>query len=189
MKKLIIPIMLILLILPSVGISDEEALPYAYVKTDYWGKYYFKMMPDDKSFDYDNKGSGALYKVNAEGPDKVLWITNGWYAFEVYVSSDGIYLVRLGNWPRGYEPSKNQLAIAFYNNGNLIKSYSTLDLIKDLSAVKPSISHYFYYKKVFGFVGGISHRFSLITVDNIEYIFDVSNGEIVSQENIKNSSK
>lgn len=175
--------------LPSVCMSDEEALPYAYVQNSYWGKYYFKMLPGDKSFDYDNKGSGALYKVNAEGPDKLLWTTNRWYAFQVYISSDGMYLVRLGNWPRGHEPSKSHLAIAFYKKGKLIKSYSTLDLIKDLSVIRPTVSHYSYYKKVNGFVGEISYRFSLVTVDDIEYIFDVSNGEIVSQKNIENQSK
>lgn len=189
MKKLIIPIIFILLMLPSVCMSDEEALPYAYVKTDYWGKYYFKMLPGEKRFDYDNYGSGALYEVSADGSNKLLWTTRGWYAFQVYISPDGMYLVRLGNWPRAYKPSKDHLAIAFYKNGKLIKSYSTLDLIKDLSAVRPSVSHYSYYKKIIGFIGDISYRFSLITIDNIEYIFDISNGGIVSQKNIESPSK
>lgn len=109
------------LLAPSLVRADSEAMPRAYVTSDYFGRHYFKMIPGDEAYNYDTKGSGELYRVNAKGPDEKLWTTEGWYAFEVYLSVDGIYLVRMGNWPRGHKPSKGQLAIAFYKKANLLK--------------------------------------------------------------------
>ena len=38
------------------------------------------------------------------------------------------------------------------------------------------ISHYSYLKKIVGFEEPYNYRFTIQTVDNIEYVFDASNG-------------
>lgn len=112
----------------------------------------------------------------------MLWTTTDWYAFKVYLSADGQYLVRLGNLPRGRRPAADHLAVAFYKNGQLLKSYSTLDLIKDVSAVRASVSHYAFYTgaPVFTstYAGG---AFTLTSVDKMTYTFDITTGDIVPQ--------
>ncbi len=163
--------------------ADEEASQYAYVKSSSGGRYYFKMIPE---VPYNRtKGKGILYAVSGDQSDKVLWRVNGWYAFDTYISHDGRYLVRLGNWPRGRKPSHKHLGIAFYDKGTLIKKYSTKDLIKNPSAIMISISHYQFLAKVLGFEPIYSYRFKIRTVDKIEYIFDVTKGTIISQKKVK----
>ena len=163
--------------------ADDEAGPYAYVVTAQWGRYYFKMSPDPKDpYDHE-KGVGVAYSVSPKGVDQELWKTEGWYAFQTYLSSDGRHLIRLGNWPRGHAPSKDHLAVAFYEDGKLLKAHSTLDLIRNLSKVRPSVSHYQYYKVTPNFKPN-PQDFSLITVDDIEYTFDIKTGKITHQKQL-----
>ncbi len=181
MKSIIV--MILLLTVLSTLWADKEAPQYVYVKSSSGGKYYFKMIPEA---DYDRtKGRGLLYAVTKKGSDKVLWKVNGWYAFQTYISYDGRYLIRIGNWPRGRVPSHKHLGIAFYDKGKLIKKYSTKDIVKNFPPVTPSESHYRVLKKVLGFESPYSHRFIIRTVHKIEYTFDVTHGKLVSQKKVK----
>jgi hypothetical protein len=114
-----------------------------------------------------------------------MWRTSGWYSYQTYISRDGKYLVRLGNWPRGEGPSEKHLGIAFYKKGKLLKSYSTRELIKNVSLVPRSASHYRFLKEVEGFDPPTSLQFVIKTVDNVRYVFDVQNGEITSRKQIE----
>ncbi|MEK7880662.1 MAG: hypothetical protein AAB210_02045 [Deltaproteobacteria bacterium] len=181
-------IVLFVLISCSPSAADKEARPYPYVATANNGRFYFKMSPDpnDPNAQWDlGKGYGTLFEINNDGTEKALWKVEGWYAFTTYISNDGKYLVRMNIWPGGQEPSDEHLAIAFYKNGKLLKSYSTKDLIKNPSVIRPMISHYSYLKKIVGFEEPYNYRFTIQTVDNIEYVFDASNGMIVSRKNLQ----
>ena len=172
-------IALLILFLSAYAWADSEAPPYPYVTTAEYSRYYFKMIPSDQ---YDReKGSGICYEATVDNKDKVLWKSNGWYSFEVYLSNDGMYLVRMGNWPRGHELSAQHLAIAFYKEGKLLKSYSTKDLVKNSSAIQVTVSHYFWKDKAPVF-HAYEKRFQLVTIDKIEYVFDITNGEIISKK-------
>lgn len=181
---LILP--LIFLLSPGSLWADSEAMPGAYVEASVGGKYYFKMIPDEKNpFNREN-GHGILFKVNPKGPDEVVWETDGWYAFNVHIHFKGEYLVRMGDWPRGHQPADEDLGIAFYNKGKLIKKYSTKDLVKDVTVIRPSVSHYSYLKEIKGFVNRYSNIFIITSLDNIEYQFDVATGKIVSEKQLNN---
>ena len=159
--------------------ADKEPRQLTFVKSAEGGRYYFKMIADD---DYDrSKGRGKLYQVSSEGKDKVLWETKGWFAFDLYISYDGNYLARLGNWPRGRKPSHKDLGIAFYKNGKLIKYYSTVDLVQNLSKIEKTKGHYSYLKKVLGFTSTYDYMFQIVTIDNILYTFNVSDGSVISR--------
>lgn len=160
--------------------GDDEASQVAYVVAGRYGRCYFKMVPDPKARYDPRRGQGYAYEVSDKGPDKLLWQTAGWYAHRTAISVWGRYLVRLGNWPRGHKPSNDHLGIAFYDRGKLIKRYSTKELIKDLSKVEPSVSHYEFLKKVVGFLPNSDRLFRIVAVDGKRWTFDVTNGKIVS---------
>lgn len=83
------------------------------------------------------------------------------------------------------------LASAFYDGGKLVKSYSTLDLLKDFAAVPRSVSHYqfvgqgstsFYDdKKAADVRSGQDALFRLPLVDGTTCVFNVADGRLVSQ--------
>ena len=163
--------------------GDEERAPYPYVITDIWGSFYFKMIPAKNGYYEREKGIGVAYAVKSGESDKEIWRVDGWYSFETFLSHDGIYLVRLGNWPRGHKPDKNHVGVAFYKSGKLLKMYSTKDLIVNESKVQPSVSHYEYLNRVVkpGFVAGYGYQFQLTTVDNVKYVFNIKTGKVVSR--------
>lgn len=169
---------------PDTGVqADEEVAPYPYVTASEDGRCYFKMIPavDAEGRSDREKGSGAAFRVGAGGQDEELWRVEGWYAFKTELSRDGRYLVRIGNWPRGRMPSDDHLAIAFYDRGVLLKSYSTKDLIRSPEAVRPTVSHY-HFGRPLGFEPPPDERFRLQTVDGLLYTFDVTTGAIVSAD-------
>jgi hypothetical protein len=159
-----------------------EAAPYIAVAEG--GRFYFKMVPDKK-----REGTGTGYEVTSAGRDRRLWSVSGWFSFAVFLSEDGRYLVRLGDWPQGHKPSDEHLAVAFYDKGELLAQYSTKALIKNPGALRPSTDHYEYLmrRSPRGFIGtaaepyGIRHWFQLVTYDGIHYVFDRRTGEIVSE--------
>lgn len=159
--------------------ADMPAIPQAYIAAGDGGRYYFKMALCEQSRWDFSCATGAVYEVSESGPDRLAWSTSGWFAYTTYLSYDGQYLVRIGNWPAGYEPSFNDLAIAFYNRGKLLKQYSTKELIKDVSQVPASVSHYEFLHEVRGFYRNTTRFFTIVMVDGTEYTFDVSNGEVL----------
>jgi len=169
----------LLLIFTTLSAFADSVTEYAYVTASARGKYYFKMVPTRNS----KQGLGTLFEVNPNGEDKVIWKTEGWYSFAVYISENGEYLVRINVLPHGHELSDDHLAIAFYKKGELINSYSTKNLVKNPSAINRSIGSYKWLeKKIFA---PYANRLVIVTVDNIKYVFNVSNGSIVSQKRLE----
>lgn len=166
--------------------ADREAPPFPYIVQAEMGQFYFRMVP----------GKGYAYKLTNGKKDELLWKTEGWYSMRVFLASDGIHLVRLGDWPRGQRPTEKHLAVAFYKNGTLLKSYSTKDLIEDYSQVQKSISHYLYLMEGEDKLGLYSGRdkklrfydgvFKLTTIDGIEYKFNIETGKIKSKVKVNN---
>ncbi len=159
---------------------DEEVTPYPYVTSSEFGYVYFKMIPDTTEDLFKHKGFGRAYRTSIHQQDEYLWNTEGWYAFNTFISSQGEYLIRIGNWPRGHKPKAEDLAIAFYKHGKLLKKYSTEELIKDKSKVQHSVSHYDFLGEKPECLDYCTDSFRLVTVDRLEYIFDIKNGEILS---------
>jgi hypothetical protein len=144
----------------------------------------------DSPLSWDD-GYGAAYQVDVGEKDVLLWKTAGWYASRVFLAIDGQHLVRLGNWARGRTPNSDNLAIAFYADGKLIKSYSETDLIKDVSKAVATATHHSMWgrdpQRFIKFDGPIARRkddtqFELTTVDGIHYVFSVSDGSVLSAE-------
>jgi hypothetical protein len=167
---------------------DLEMAPTPYVVTSRFGWSFFKMSPDPSDPMDRDKGIGFAYKAAVGQADELLWQTSGWYAFTVFLDDSGKYLVRLGNSPRGDKPSAADLAVAFYESGKLVKSYSTADLVKDASKVLASVSHYAWLGEPAPDFSAQptmlaeNLEFRLRTTDGIEYVFDARTGAVISAE-------
>ncbi len=140
-------------------------------------------------------GYGTAYRIRNNGSDLLLWRTKGWYSSEVYLSHDGLSLVAMGLWNGGSEPRKEDLAVAFYTEGKLIKQYSTADLVKDKSKVMKSLSHYSWLARDVELLKRDNERdpeaelrvfpnntFRLKTCDGLVYFFDMATGEMLEKK-------
>ena len=167
--------------------ADSPRTPYPYIVTSAHGGVYFRMVPrPGRSSD----GFGIAYRIRDDGSDEELWRTQGWYSTEVFLSNDGEFLVAMGPWNGGTEPRKEDLAVAFYREGKVIKHYSTADLIKDKSKVMKSLSHYTWLARDAEMISGSkrdpeaelrvfsNNTFRLKTCDGLVYLFDMTTGEI-----------
>ena len=169
-----------LLLSSHMAYAESEARPEPMITTSQHGGYYFTMLPARSR---DQEAFGVAYQLQDDGTSKELWRVHGWFAFTVYLSNQGKYLVRMGNWARGSAVSDDDLAVAFYKNGVELHSYSTADLVKNSRKVERTIGHYMWlaYKQKHPMLSydGI---FYLKTIDGIEYQFDVTTGLITSDE-------
>lgn len=134
----------------------------------------------------------ACYNVDADGNLVERWRASGWYAREVYLSNSGEYLVRLGPWHRGAAPREGDLGVAFYKNGRLLIQYSVLDLVDDSADVLPTVSHYKWLARSAPereqnpdpnsiLKLEADEEFHLKTCDDIEYVFDIRTGRVLSK--------
>jgi hypothetical protein len=190
MKKFISIILGILFlgIMRYIAFADEPLTPHSYKKMVSAEKYIFVMLRDRTYL-----SGKALEKEELEMiyPHSGLYLNDGstvplwtidWYAFpsEVYLSSDGGYLVRMGPWPSlkgAREVNLEQLAVAFYEKGKLLQQYYILELVRNPEALPCSISHFEWCKEVS--FDDKTGQFTIITLDNQKYVFDISSGEII----------
>lgn len=164
--------------------ADLVGPPVPYVINSADGSHYFKMVPYPRDVWNKAKATGTLYKVRS-GKDKVIYRVSGWYSFQVFISNNGKYLIRMGDWPSG-TPTADHLAVAFYVDGQQKKSWSTLDLLKNPDMVPRSISHYRWLEKAdSSYI--LTEMFSVDTVEKVRITFDITNGEIKFTELVKDS--
>ncbi|MEK7433191.1 MAG: hypothetical protein AABZ74_08675 [Cyanobacteriota bacterium] len=171
---------ILIILISTFAWADTISSPHIYItKFEFRDNYYFKMIPGK---DFKDLGRGICYKITKNDTDEILWRTNGWYSYEVHLSQDGKYLVRMGDWPSGeFNLNSKDIAVAFYKEGNLLKMYYTSDLIKNPSSVHHSISHYQwrdYNEKNFNMK---NNKFYLSTIEGITYIFDITTGNILDK--------
>ncbi|MCA9398606.1 MAG: hypothetical protein KC618_02570 [Candidatus Omnitrophica bacterium] len=169
--------------LSSIGFADEEASNRTYVKSSEYGQFYVKSVPAES---YGLAGKTRVYWVKDE-QDQLLF-TYDWYSPELYIygfaPGSPVYVVKFGPWHRGHLANHNDLAIAFYKNDQLLKEYSTLDIVKDDKNVSTSVSHYTMFKKRMGFrrPWGNQIIFDVQTLDDKILSFNTETGELISQE-------
>ena len=197
----------LLLTLAAPSFADEEASAAPYITATPHGRFYFKMLPEG---DCEAGGRGGLYHVES-GADSLVYETSGWYSFKVFVSDEGQYLCRVGNSGRigdwyfkdkggdlksphnwiAHSP-KEQVALAFYDRGQPIKTYFVADLVEEKN-LQFSFSHYSFFKDVQFHTEalsdfqkeaagmGDSHGCWIIakTVDEATHVFDMRTGRRV----------
>jgi hypothetical protein len=171
-------ILLILLIgSPSKLPADTPALPFDYKQATANDEYVFVMLAPAEEGNIQDPTIRNRYPVSGlyrnNGFSIPEW-TVDWYAFQVFVSSDGRHLVRMGPWPTHPE----EFALAFYDRGKDIQSYKISELVKDFSKLPHSVSHFQWSKQIdFNDQAG---TLTIVTFDDQEYLFDVRSGTILS---------
>lgn len=171
----------------AVASADWPNVPSVWVTASDNGRSMFKMVPakskriDDKVVT-EREAFGVAYSVSEDGELKELWRAEGWYGYRGHLTNDGRYLVRLG--PPMQEGSiASDLAIAFYDQGKLLKEYKVGELLKDEQALVHTSSHYIWQPEKqtdpTGFFPGMNSHFHLVMADKTSYAFDVATGAIV----------
>lgn len=185
MLKKIIPLLLGFIIILLTGgkvFADSEVAPYSYKQITQDGKYVFVMLTSDKNEIKTNDGKTYMYSGLYENNNSTdpLW-TVDWYSYKVYISQDGEHAAKLGPWPRLGDDRKldlNQLAVAFYDKGNLLEEYYIKDLVIDTGRLPVSVSH-FQFSKEMNFDYS-TNELTFLTYDGSEYVFDISTGQITN---------
>ena len=165
--------------------SDKEApaKPFIITQDNLFETFYFKMIPEKSHYEngkliVEKEAWGKAFRLNDDGSDTELWSVYGWYSHQIFLAGESANnLVRIGNWSRGSEPEPDDLAIAFYQDGKLVKSYSTNDLIKDKTKVDVSVSHYRWLDS--HKMSWFKDHFTVKTLEGFTYKFNISSGEIV----------
>jgi hypothetical protein len=164
------------LFLHAQAFADSPAPPHDFKTVTENKKYVFVMLvPDGWAGQHDLKmrrvyKQSGLYKN--DGSSTPLWIVD-WYAFEVYPSSDGEHLIRMGPWAS----STDQLALSFHKKGKDIKSYRIKDLVRDDSKLGYSASHFLWWSELK--YDDTRTVLFLRTRDNRAYRFSAETGEIL----------
>lgn len=189
MRRTILTAILYATCLASV-FADSPSRPVPLVFVNRYGSdVMFSMIPAqyDASYKMTREAFGIASRLNEDGKFVELYRTSGWYSSEVLVSHDGKYLVRMGPWSPGHTPKKDHLAVAFYMNGKLLKSYSTVSLVKDPTKVMASVSHYMWQAPQNALSPGLDYdnKFKLQTIDGWTYEFDATTGDIKSETKTK----
>jgi len=189
--------------------ADSEIPPHTYRIVSKDKKYTFVMRQDSDARTYQlcRKGQPCLVSgeqietllvypksglYSNDAVPKPLW-TVDWYAYQVYLSADGVHVARMGPWAR-LSPSKTmlnqevakeelaQLAVAFYENGVMIKEYSIADVIKEKSRLPQSISHFMWYTSVT--FDDEQELLSITTTDNEKCTFDLKTGVLIERKSL-----
>jgi hypothetical protein len=174
---------LIVLVLPAVLAHADEPVPindYTVEVGD--GRHVFVMLaPDSRVIDeiQDDEiraiyASSGLYETG--DTKNALW-TVDWYAREVDITPDGKHMVRWGPWPsiEGY----HELALEFYENGILQKSYLVSDLVATPQKLPRTVSHLAW--KAEADFNAETGELYLRTENDEEYLFDVTTGDTIEK--------
>jgi hypothetical protein len=113
-------------------------------------------------------GQSGLYR---KGGGPALW-TVAWYSREVFPSSDGVHLARMGPLATSVEGT----AVSFYRKGQEIRRYRIADLVRDESRLKRSATFLHWRRDVS--YDDRSAIVSLTTLDERTYRFSLQTGDI-----------
>ncbi len=96
-----------------------------------------------------------------------------------------IQVVRFGPWTRGLKAKASDQAIAFYLDGRLLHSYSTLDIAGTPSNIDRSSNHYEVFDAVPGYERGPGmDLFRVHTFDGRLLSFDMDTGVLVRTDRV-----
>ena len=150
------------------------------------GQCFFTLLPGRSGRGpWTEEPFGRAYRLQRDGQIRELWRVEGWYSFhECFLSDDGRYLVRV------VEVARDDLTIAFYDRGDLLRQFSVSDLVgAEISGLgsmsrgrgldEPTAESSW---PIFELSAQGDNTFRMITTDRVAYAFDVTTGEIIPAE-------
>ena len=178
---------IILLLVMSLGLvkADSQAAPSPWVTTSADRRHLFKMMliePGQKIF------QGICYKIDHQGEFNEIWKTSPWYCGAGHLGPNGRYFVRWGHLASDSK-ELSDLAVAFYDKGELLKEYKVADLLQHPKSILRTVSHYSWGAFEMTTPDGIlDSSFHLTMIDGTTYLFDLETGEILKKGHDANAS-
>ena len=171
------------IVTPVLGDVERPNSPRVFV-SDYQ-ECYAKSVPVE---DYGDSGTTSIFRVQP-GNDRLIF-TYPWYSQQLYLRCllfspcpSNIQVVRFGPWARGSQAKASDLAIAFYLDGRLLRSYSTLDIAGTPSNIERSSNHYSVFDAVPGYERGPGmDLFRVHTFDGRLLSFDLDTGALVGTD-------
>lgn len=182
-KYLVFFITVILLIASGTSVKADSPAPYNdYLVYSDDGQHVFVMLVIPNEFgefslDHeirDQYPESGLYRI--DNPQEPIYKIH-WYAYYIEISPDGQYLIRWGDWPT--IGNYSDLALAFYDRGVLIKSYSVFDLVSWPPSLPKTASHYTWLAESEFNVEKL--ELYVLTQSDQEYLFDVSTGNVIRE--------
>ena len=168
----------------GLALADSEIPNSPIVASGDDGSCYAKSVP--ASID-GSKGFTRVYRVKA-GEDELV-TEYPWYALRLRLAcvDSNPVLIRIGPWPRGVGPSDEDLGIAFYRGGRMIRSHSTLDIAGNPPKFTSSASHYNVLSYEFRFEtdpSGWAYYFVAGLAQGGEVAFDAFSGHMVRSSSV-----
>jgi hypothetical protein len=176
----------LLAVAPTASV-DSPASPTPQVVASESGEAFVRFdLPGDKPWD-ESRCRITAFEVGLDGKDHEIWRTEGWYAFKCWLSHDGHLLARLGPWSFGSEPEDTDLAVAFYQDGRLLRAWSTRELVQDDSRVERTVSHYVWLRSSNFEETWNKSVLTIETLDDLRWTFDLATGEVVGREHVSHA--
>lgn len=184
MKRVFLYLSFLLHLSGSFSLGSSIAPPYPYKVVTNNGRYVFYMLPrryrpSPRYKDLRLPARSGLYQATPQGLSRgePLWQVR-WYSYKVYPPEDGRLLARLG----GPIKKTNQMAISFYQEGQLIKEYPLSQLVPSKAPPIRSRSHILWLRKS-RFLPN-KNQLIIYTVWSDRYIFSLPSGEIITKDRL-----
>ena len=201
MRSLAILSLILLLWLASPTRADKPAPPGTYTSESADGRYVFVMLSPEatevelKWYNEDHQkvvqsiraryAKSGLYKN--DGSKDPLW-TVDWYRHSVLVASDGLHLVRLGDWPTLERRLKDknrtvtandlkQEAFTLFARGKLAKTFTIGDVVIAPQRLKMSVSHFMWLQNAR--IDDAKGRLEVATLDGNRVALEFATGKVV----------
>jgi outer membrane protein assembly factor BamB len=172
MKSLLYPLLFALLV--AVARADRDlGPPTARVIARHDGAYFLLVVTTSERF---QDSLWTVYSVAPKGIFKELWSSDGINGRDMYLASDGIHVVCVESWPGGRMTS-NDIIIAVYEYGKLLRAYRTTDVVKDTARIERSVSHYRWLADG-AFINSNGGMLFFTTIDDKDYTLDMVTGEL-----------
>ncbi len=173
--RIVAALICVLVLMASDVRADSLAEPREHTVTSRNGKFALLLTPTDGEW---GKGSGIVSEVNG----RELYAVD-WFARSADLSDDGRLIVRHGPWASDSR-GLTDFAIAFYNEGQLIRRYEVRDLLNDPSKIDRSASHYDWRARVQSRPDGFTDegRYRLTTIDRTQHTFNPLAGTLVEAD-------
>jgi hypothetical protein len=183
------------------ALADQEASNVTHVVAGPYGRCYAKSIPEhiyDPEGSPRQQGRTEIYRVG--NTQDVMVEVYDWFSQQLFVlcgPGGDIAVARIGPWQRGHNPRANDLALAFYKSGQMLKNYTTLDIaggervqnggLSIYKNVSASVSHYSVFSswpelvKITSAEGPVFSENWVVraqTVDGRVLTFDIASGEL-----------
>jgi hypothetical protein len=176
---------LILLLAPITALPDQPRPNAPIVAAGDDGTCYAKSIPSDV---IGQQGRTTIYRVGPTEDEAVA--SYDWYSLQIHLDCNprgagytSTTVVRMGPWALGRRANADDLALAFYAKGTLLKQYSTLDIAGNPRNVSASVSHYWVFSSVEGFQwNGNKQEFVATRSDGSRVRFSSETGERIESK-------